>query len=119
MENVSHVINYDRPNESESYVHRIGRTGRAGAAGVAIAFCDASERPFLSDIEKLIKQRVPRQENHPYQSTVPFARPVETRTRPVPQGYGRGGSPARKYSSPPRRDGYKPRSTSHASYRKP
>ncbi len=56
---VSHVINFELPNVPESYVHRIGRTARAGAAGIAISFCDGSERPFLRDIEKLIRARVP------------------------------------------------------------
>jgi ATP-dependent RNA helicase RhlE len=50
---VSHVINYELPNEPESYVHRIGRTARNGAKGLAIAFCDGTELPFLNDIEKL------------------------------------------------------------------
>src|ERR1700682_553540 len=55
---ISHVINYDMPNVPESYVHRIGRTARAGAEGVAISFCDAEERPFLRDIEKLIRMSI-------------------------------------------------------------
>ena len=59
VEAVSHVINYELPNEPESYVHRIGRTGRAGAAGQAIAFCDAPEKDFLRDIEKLIEMKIP------------------------------------------------------------
>ncbi len=50
---VSHVINYELPNEPESYVHRIGRTARNGAKGIAIAFCDATELAFLNSIEKL------------------------------------------------------------------
>jgi ATP-dependent RNA helicase RhlE len=50
---VSHVINYELPNEPESYVHRIGRTARNGATGIAVAFCDATELPYLNDIEKL------------------------------------------------------------------
>ena len=50
---VSHVINYELPNEPESYVHRIGRTARNGASGVAVAFCDATELPYLNSIEKL------------------------------------------------------------------
>ena len=54
VEAVSHVINYELPNEPESYVHRIGRTARAGAAGSAISFCDHSEVAYLRDIEKLI-----------------------------------------------------------------
>ena len=55
---VTHVINYELPNEPESYVHRIGRTARAGAEGAAISFCDAAERTYLRDIERLIKLRL-------------------------------------------------------------
>ena len=55
---VSHVINFELPNVSEQYVHRIGRTARAGAAGVAIAFCAEDERAYLKGIEKLTKQRI-------------------------------------------------------------
>jgi ATP-dependent RNA helicase RhlE len=55
---VSHVINFDLPNVSEQYVHRIGRTARAGAAGVAIAFCSDDERAYLKGIEKLTRQHV-------------------------------------------------------------
>ena len=50
---VSHVINYELPNEPEAYVHRIGRTARAGASGAAISFCDPDERGYLRDIERL------------------------------------------------------------------
>lgn len=60
VEELSLVINYDLPNVSETYVHRIGRTGRASASGIAFSFCDEEERAFLRDIEKLIKQEVPR-----------------------------------------------------------
>jgi len=56
---VSHVINYDLPNIPESYVHRIGRTARAGASGVAISFCAEDERPYLKDIEKITRQKIP------------------------------------------------------------
>ncbi len=56
VDDVSHVINYDLPRDPESYVHRIGRTARAGASGVAISFCDPSERDQLRDIERLIKR---------------------------------------------------------------
>jgi ATP-dependent RNA helicase RhlE len=59
VEGVSLVVNYDMPNVAESYVHRIGRTGRAGASGRAISFCDRDERPFLGDIERLIRKRLP------------------------------------------------------------
>ncbi len=53
------VINYELPNVPETYVHRIGRTGRAGQEGMAVSFCDNTERPYLADIEKLIKKKIP------------------------------------------------------------
>jgi ATP-dependent RNA helicase RhlE len=53
--NISHVVNYELPNEPESYVHRIGRTARAGAGGAALSLCDASERPHLQAIERLMR----------------------------------------------------------------
>ncbi|MEE8505301.1 MAG: helicase-related protein, partial [Kiloniellales bacterium] len=55
---VTHVINYELPNEPESYVHRIGRTARAGAGGVAFSFCDPTEHGYLRDIERLIRSRL-------------------------------------------------------------
>ncbi|MGB5092000.1 MAG: DEAD/DEAH box helicase [Parvibaculum sp.] len=55
---ITHVINYELPNEPESYVHRIGRTARAGTSGIAISFCDSSERGYLRDIERLIKRQI-------------------------------------------------------------
>ncbi len=56
---VSHVINFELPNVPEQYVHRIGRTARAGASGIAIAFCADDERPYLKDIEKVTRQKIP------------------------------------------------------------
>ena len=58
VEGITHVINYELPNEPESYVHRIGRTARAGAGGAAVSFCDSTERGYLRDIERLIKRRL-------------------------------------------------------------
>ncbi|MDA1197391.1 MAG: DEAD/DEAH box helicase [Nanoarchaeota archaeon] len=58
IDNISHVINFELPNEPESYVHRIGRTARAGAEGTAYSFCAAEERSYLNSIEKLIKQKI-------------------------------------------------------------
>lgn len=63
---LSHVINYDVPNEPENYVHRIGRTGRAGHGGVALTFCQADEVPYLRTIEKIIGKEVPVREDNPY-----------------------------------------------------
>jgi ATP-dependent RNA helicase RhlE len=56
IDDVSHVINLDIPDVAENYVHRIGRTARAGTGGIAISFCDASERGSLRAIEKLVKR---------------------------------------------------------------
>lgn len=58
IDELSHVINYDLPNISETYVHRIGRTGRAGMSGTAISFCDEEERAYLKDIERLIGKKI-------------------------------------------------------------
>jgi ATP-dependent RNA helicase RhlE len=66
MDDISHVINYDLPNDPEAYVHRIGRTGRAGSTGTAVAFCDPSEVHQLRDIERLLGKRIDR---HPVPQT--------------------------------------------------
>jgi ATP-dependent RNA helicase RhlE len=58
IDGVSHVVNYDVPNVPETYVHRIGRTGRAGASGAAVSFCDAEEREYVREIERLTRQRI-------------------------------------------------------------
>jgi ATP-dependent RNA helicase RhlE len=69
VDDLEYVINYEIPNISETYVHRIGRTGRAGAAGTAISFCDAEEKAYLNDIEKLITKKIQVVEDHPYPLT--------------------------------------------------
>jgi ATP-dependent RNA helicase RhlE len=79
IDDLSHVINYDLPNVPETYVHRIGRTGRAGASGVALSFCDDEERPYLVDIERLIRKHVPRAEGHPYAAAPPPPTELEPR----------------------------------------
>jgi ATP-dependent RNA helicase RhlE len=66
VDEVSHVINFELPNEPESYVHRIGRTGRAGRKGVALSFCAAEERGFLRDIERLTRVRLKVVDRHPF-----------------------------------------------------
>ncbi|MBN2894219.1 MAG: DEAD/DEAH box helicase [Bacteroidales bacterium] len=68
---LSLVINFDLPNVSETYIHRIGRTGRAKFSGIAISFCDLEERPYLKDIQKLIKQEIPVVEDHPFANEEP------------------------------------------------
>lgn len=66
IEEMQYVINYDLPNEPETYVHRIGRTGRAGASGLAWSFCDVEEQAYLKDIQKLIRLELPIENDHPY-----------------------------------------------------
>ena len=58
VDGITHVVNFELPNEPESYVHRIGRTARAGAEGIAISFCAPDERAYLRDIEKLVKRKL-------------------------------------------------------------
>ncbi len=66
VDHVSHVINYDLPEDPESYVHRIGRTARAGREGVAISFCDQSELSLFHSIEKFIKKKIDIDTDQPY-----------------------------------------------------
>jgi len=66
VDDLEYVINYEIPNISETYVHRIGRTGRAGANGTAISFCDAEEKEYLKDIEKLITKKIQVVNDHPF-----------------------------------------------------
>ncbi len=66
VEELSHVINYEIPNQSETYIHRIGRTGRAGLSGTALSFCDPEERSYLKDINKLISINIPVIDDHPF-----------------------------------------------------
>ena len=56
---ISHVVNFDLPDEAESYVHRIGRTGRNGADGIAITLCDPSENSKLRAVERIIRMKLP------------------------------------------------------------
>ena len=66
VDGITHVFNYDLPNEPESYVHRIGRTARAGRSGIAYAFCDDTESGYLVGIQQLIGKEIPVNSNHPF-----------------------------------------------------
>jgi ATP-dependent RNA helicase RhlE len=66
VDDLEYVINFEMSNIAETYVHRIGRTGRAGAKGTAISFCDAEEKEYLRDIEKLISKRIAVIDNHAF-----------------------------------------------------
>ncbi len=100
VDGVTHVINFDLPNEPDSYVHRIGRTGRAGAIGAAISFCDIEEKAYLKDIEKTIRQSVPVFADHAFHCPVIASDPGTTRKkqgggggRGNRNGNGNGGAP--------------------------
>jgi ATP-dependent RNA helicase RhlE len=69
IDKLSYVLNYDIPNESETYVHRIGRCGRAGETGVSISICEPEENEYARDIEKLINQKIEAVQNHPFPQT--------------------------------------------------
>ncbi|AHJ98049.1 DEAD/DEAH box helicase [Hymenobacter swuensis] len=94
VDELTHVINYEIPNEPESYVHRIGRTGRAGANGTALSFCDDEERAYFQDIQKLIRRQIPVVQNHPYTSSA--VAPVPLSGGPaIKRPKGPAGRPAR------------------------
>jgi ATP-dependent RNA helicase RhlE len=69
IDQLRYVINFDIPNEPETYVHRIGRSGRAGEEGVSISLCEPEENDYIRSIEKLIDQKIERVEDHPFPQT--------------------------------------------------
>ena len=89
---IEYVFNYDLPNTTETYIHRIGRTARAGLSGTAISFCAATERDQLNDIERMLKFKLPRLDDQPahlYDDSPAEApekrgRPQRSRSRRVP-----------------------------------
>jgi len=84
VDDLEYVINYEMSNVAETYVHRIGRTGRAGAKGTAFSFCDAPEKEYLRDVEKLIGKKLAVIDEHPY----PL---IDHDAVKPPQNQGRGG----------------------------
>ena len=112
---VTHVINFELPADAESYVHRIGRTARAGASGIAVSFCDSSERGQLKSIERLTNQRIAVVPT-PAPSELPIAPPARARSandhederderrgggRPHQNRSQRGGPPRRSFGDRP------------------
>jgi ATP-dependent RNA helicase RhlE len=69
IDKLRYVINYDIPNESETYVHRIGRCGRAGEEGISISICEPEENAYIRDIEKLTGQKIEIVTDHPFPQT--------------------------------------------------
>ena len=110
IDEMEYVINYEISNIPETYVHRIGRTGRAGAKGTAFSFCDAEEKAYVKDIEKLILKKIPIINDHPYPLLdhhpvkVPkqqFQRREHNHKRPNPNTAGK------KNNNPERKTGFR------------
>jgi ATP-dependent RNA helicase RhlE len=101
VDGISHVVNYDVPNEPESYVHRIGRTARAGATGTAISLVDHDEVPYVRSIEKLIRMSLPATDRRssPGRSLEPVPERREGSRRPH---RGRWGAPQHSRGATPR-----------------
>jgi ATP-dependent RNA helicase RhlE len=102
VDGVSHVINYELPNEPESYVHRIGRTARAGADGIAYSFCDSEEIAYLRAIEKVIRQTVPADENHEFHCAVTAQMRTNPNIKPPKMNRGGGNHGSGQRSGGPR-----------------
>ena len=103
IDGITHVINYDMPNEPESYVHRIGRTGRAGATGIAFSFCDHTEHGSLRAIERLIRKTIPIHKEHSYHSST--APPTAGRRQKPFSGRGPSRWQAKRKRKPVRSSG--------------
>lgn len=95
IKNVDAVINFDLPNVSETYVHRIGRTGRAGEKGAAYSFCSADEKNYVKSIEKLIQKELSIIDKHPYPLD-PKAKPQVHKSKGSKYKKGRKSSASKK-----------------------
>jgi len=105
IDSLPYVINYELPNVPEDYVHRIGRTGRAGMEGEAISLVSHDERPFLRDIEKLIKRTLERVVIEGFEASATAAprpeQPPRGARRPSVPGKPKAQNPGQKRSGPP------------------
>ena len=97
VDGISHVVNFDLPNMPETYVHRIGRTARAGADGIAISLFDADEVAYLRDIEKLIRQELPREDQRTGDQKSHAERTGDTRNHQARSNDGRRQQPQRAH----------------------
>ncbi|HAV14489.1 MAG TPA: DEAD/DEAH box helicase [Opitutae bacterium] len=109
VKNITLVINFDLPMESDAYVHRIGRTARAGESGRALSFCSLEEVALLREVEKLIKKQVPVERKHRYHAeAIQALHESGARVEKPKQGGGgqrRGGGGGQGRSGPPRGKG--------------
>jgi ATP-dependent RNA helicase RhlE len=108
VKGIALVVNFDLPEEPESYVHRIGRTARAGLDGMAVAFCDSSERNLLRNIERLIRRPIPVIKDHPFEGA------AQTHREPSPYA---GSGIDRPHRPAPRHGGFRSHSSSSSNNR--
>ena len=104
VEGITHVFNYDLPNEPESYVHRIGRTARAGRSGIAYAFCDDTESGYLVGIQQLIGKDIPVDDSHQFHYAGAIPKPGQ---KPGKIKDGKGGGRPRNHNRSKSRQGPK------------
>ena len=106
IDQLPQVVNFELPNVSEDYVHRIGRTGRAGSSGAAVSLVDREELPLLKDIERLMKRLIDKVEVPDF---VPSAAPPDTDERPPreprPAHQGKRGERERREQKPAQAEG--------------
>jgi len=112
IDQLPYVVNFELPNISEDYVHRIGRTGRAGSEGVAVSLVCVDELQYLKDIEKLLKrkipqERVPRFEPDPTIKPEPIQKKKNSRTRPRNKSANKTPPPASRSRKSRSRDALK------------
>jgi ATP-dependent RNA helicase RhlE len=105
VDDLTHVINFELPEVSETYVHRIGRTGRAGNSGIAFSFCDTEEKLLLRDIQKLIGKQIPVRVDHPYpiaNAVVELKEPHQHKFAPPKPGNQQANRPKKKWFNKPK-----------------
>src|SRR5271154_2067834 len=95
---ISHVINYDVPQHTEDYVHRIGRTGRAQAVGDAFTLMTAEEAPDVAAIERFVGQAIPRKKIENFKYVYSVALETGAKAAAMAAGAIRGGRAGRGYS---------------------
>jgi len=97
VDGISHVVNYEMPQDAESYIHRIGRTARAGADGIAYSFCDAEDLAMLRTIEKFTRTPIDVHEDHPFHSrTIGSLRERDVTPKRITRGRRRPAPRARR-----------------------
>jgi ATP-dependent RNA helicase RhlE len=106
VDGITHVINFEIPNVPETYVHRIGRTARAGRDGIALSFCDKSEKTYLRDIERLTRKALTVVHEHSFHGAAATPAEDERQERGDRRGHGgpRGAKPQQQRSRPPSRN---------------